>query len=119
MRDGALNAAGCPSLVFRYDMGVTCSSCGTENPERARFCMGCGSALAFRCPHCGAEAQPGAKFCIECGGTIGDAAAAPAPPEEQRAEPLPEERRQVSVLFADLSGYTAMAEQMDPEAVKA
>src|SRR4051812_43077820 len=105
-------------------MGGPCPSCGSENPDRARFCMSCGTALSPHCPNCGAESPPGAKFCIECGtglvaGGAADAAAtaaAPAPPAA--AEPLPEERRQVSVLFADLSGYTAVAERMDPEAVK-
>src|ERR687888_2400940 len=108
-------------------MGATCPSCGVENPERARFCMSCGTALAPSCPSCGAENPPGAKFCIECGFDLGraagGAAATPATrPEPSGARPLaeppPEERRLVSVLFADLSGYTAIAEQMDPEAVK-
>jgi class 3 adenylate cyclase/tetratricopeptide (TPR) repeat protein len=111
-------------------MGGTCPSCGTENPERARFCMSCGTALQPRCPSCGAENPPAAKFCIECGTALqaeaaeqgaeaaGPAAAAAAPPPAAAGEPLPEERRQVSVLFADLSGYTAIAERMDPEAVK-
>src|SRR2546430_10279646 len=105
-------------------MGGTCPSCGAENPDRARFCMSCGTALSPRCPSCGAESPAGAKFCIECGtGLAGppppsaEAGAAPQP-EAAAAEPLPEERRQVSVLFADLSGYTAVAERMDPEAVK-
>ncbi len=117
-------------------MGSTCPNCGTENPERARFCMSCGAGLSPSCPNCGAENPPGAKFCIECGTAFaGEAAPAPgeavpgspgatapawpeAPREAADSEPLPEERRQVSVLFADLSGYTAVAEQMDPEAVK-
>jgi class 3 adenylate cyclase/tetratricopeptide (TPR) repeat protein len=90
--------------------------------------MSCGMGLAPRCPSCNAENPPGAKFCIECGTAlgVGDATpqAPPAPPQAAAApkappaEPLPEERRQVSVLFADLSGYTAFAERMDPEAVK-
>src|SRR3954447_24187506 len=88
--------------------------------------MSCGAGLARSCPNCGAENPPGAKFCIECGTGLGGqepapaspaAPAAPATPAER--EQLPEERRQVSVLFADLSGYTAIAERMDPEAVKA
>ncbi|MGH2981659.1 MAG: adenylate/guanylate cyclase domain-containing protein, partial [Solirubrobacterales bacterium] len=120
-------------------MGATCPSCGAENPERARFCMSCGTALAPRCPSCGAENPPGAKFCIECGSSLGAGAATGGPPGTAAApggasataaphpseaaapapgEPLPEERRQVSVLFADLSGYTGYAEQTDPEAVK-
>jgi class 3 adenylate cyclase/predicted ATPase len=90
--------------------------------------MSCGTAFAPRCPSCGAESPPNAKFCIECGAGLGaDQAATGAPPapppaaaapEPAAAEIAPEERRQVSVLFADLSGYTAVAERMDPEAVK-
>src|SRR5205814_4830044 len=70
-----------------------------------------------RCPNCGAEVPPGAKFCVECGTALTPAArpgpSAPAP----QARELPEERRQVAVLFADLSGYTAVAETLDPEAL--
>src|SRR6266511_4121994 len=79
-----------------------CPNCAAENPERARFCMSCG-----------------AEFCIECGTGLSpdSASAATAPPAA--AEAPPEERRQATVLFADLSGYTAAAERMDPEAVKA
>jgi len=100
--------------------GTVCPNCGTENPEGARFCMSCGSALAIRCPVCGTENPPGAKFCIECGTALTARAAPPAPPPPAAAEEdvLPEERRQATVLFADLSGYTAAAERMDPEAVK-
>src|SRR5918994_3472413 len=82
---------------------MTCASCGTENPAGARFCMSCGAALERRCPSCGTPAQP---------------AVTPPAPARTGAEALPEERRQVTVLFADLSGYTAFAERMDPEAVK-
>jgi class 3 adenylate cyclase/tetratricopeptide (TPR) repeat protein len=108
--------------------GSTCSACGTQNPERARFCMSCGAALQRACPSCGAEVPPGARFCVECGTAL-DAPAEPAAPTPGRApspaegavlgpEAPPEERRLVSVLFADLSGYTAYAERKDPEAVK-
>jgi class 3 adenylate cyclase/tetratricopeptide (TPR) repeat protein len=80
--------------------------------------MSCGTELAPLCPSCGAENPAGAKFCMECGTALGDAAPAQpvAPPP---AEAPPEERRQATILFADLSGYTAAAERMDPEAVKA
>ena len=56
---------------------------------------------------------------MECGSELGGAGAAPQAAPEPLAEALPEERRQATVLFADLSGYTAAAERMDPEAVKA
>ena len=76
---------------------------------------------------------PEAKFCIECGSSLAasrptqppapaPAATSPRPrrgPAPAEPEELPEERRQVTVLFADLSGYTAVAERMDPEPVKA
>jgi class 3 adenylate cyclase/tetratricopeptide (TPR) repeat protein len=73
--------------------------------------MACGAQLERRCPACDAPAPPEAHFCMNCGHEL-SAAARP------RERP-PEERRRVTVLFADLSGYTAVAERMDPEAVKA
>ncbi len=82
--------------------------------------MSCGAALSPRCPECGAENPDGAKFCIECGTGLSPTAAPPATkPTQASAESPPEERRQATILFADLSGYTAAAERMDPEAVKA
>src|SRR3954449_969338 len=92
-----------------------CPACSTENPEGAHFCMACGTALEQRCPSCGAEVQPGARFCVECGASLAPVAR-PTPPAATVRE-LPEERRQVAVLFADLSGYTAVAETLDPEAL--
>jgi class 3 adenylate cyclase/predicted ATPase len=84
--------------------------------------MSCGAELAPSCPGCGARNPPGAKFCIECGTVLGSpqpaSAEAPGAPATAAAPP-PEERRQATVLFADLSGYTAAAERMDPEAVTA
>ncbi|MDQ3729996.1 MAG: AAA family ATPase [Actinomycetota bacterium] len=94
---------------------MECASCGTQNPERARFCMSCGGPLSAACPSCGVENPPGAKFCIECGTGLAGAIRPAAPPP---VDPHPEERRKATVLFADLSGYTAVAERMDPEALK-
>src|SRR5262245_11386848 len=110
--------------------GRSCPNCGAQNPERARFCMSCGTSLAPACPSCGAENPPGARFCMDCGTELAQgpqAELAQGPPAEAAepqaaavvAEAPPEERRQATVLFADLSGYTAAAERMDPEAVKA
>jgi class 3 adenylate cyclase/tetratricopeptide (TPR) repeat protein len=96
---------------------MSCGSCGTENPAGAAFCMACGARLERRCPSCGTAAPPEARFCMSCGSQL-DQVAAAAPPRPPADEQPPEERRQVTVLFADLSGYTAVAERMDPEAVK-
>src|SRR5262245_43892944 len=49
---------------------MRCEACGSENPERAKFCMECGRALSVACPACGAQVPPGARFCIECGGQV-------------------------------------------------
>ena len=81
--------------------------------------MSCGTELSPRCPECGAENPVGAKFCMECGTALSPAAEPAAKPAAPAAEAPPEERRQATILFADLSGYTAAAERMDPEAVKA
>ena len=82
--------------------------------------MSCGAALEQRCPSCGEPVPPGARFCPQCGTPLqaGTRRARPLAPPAPEAPPA-EERRQVTVLFADLSGYTAVAERMDPEAVKA
>jgi class 3 adenylate cyclase/tetratricopeptide (TPR) repeat protein len=74
--------------------------------------MGCGKPLERLCASCGTPAPPEARFCMGCGSPL-DVPVARAPTDRP-----PEERRQVTVLFADLSGYTAVAEGMDPEAVK-
>src|ERR1700704_3654535 len=102
--------------------GIACPSCSTENPASARFCMACGAALPRACPNCGEAAPAEARFCMN-GGASREAFVAPVaepapavPPA--RAPLLSEERRQVTVLFADVSGYTAMSESMDPEDVK-
>ena len=107
-----------------------CAECSSENPAGARFCMSCGAALERRCGVCGASAPGQARFCMNCGAQL-DAAASAAQPAATSEPPAPaaeasgppeaqtlDERRTVTVLFADLSGYTAVAEKLDPESVK-
>jgi class 3 adenylate cyclase/tetratricopeptide (TPR) repeat protein len=90
---------------------ITCPSCGAENPADKRFCGDCGSALAIVCATCGAESAPGKKFCGECGAQL-VAHAAPV------AETSSSERRLVSILFADLVGFTTLSEARDAEDVR-
>ena len=99
---------------------MICTACGTENTAGRKFCSECGTVLASACPACGAGNEPGAKFCGECGARLSDAAtvAAPAsPPAAPPAEPVAE-RRLVSVLFADLVGFTALSERRDSDEVR-
>jgi len=97
---------------------TTCSNCGAENPSDSRFCGDCGGELAVSCSACGASNPPGKKFCRQCGAALdGDplaAATAPAAAPVARAAPVAE-RRLVSVLFADLVGFTAASEGRDAE----
>ena len=86
---------------------MVCSACGTENEAGRKFCGECGAPLAVTCASCGAANSPGVKFCGECGAAL---SGGPAPREAPAAE-----RRLVSVLFADLVGFTAASEARDSE----
>jgi adenylate cyclase len=90
-----------------------CSRCGAANVADARFCMACGLSLVRTCSSCGAHTQPRARFCVACGCPLEGEHTSPA-----GAPSLYEERRMVTVLFADLVGYTAVAERLDHETVK-
>jgi class 3 adenylate cyclase len=88
---------------------VLCPSCGEGVDAEARFCASCGRPLAETCPSCGAVTKVGARFCASCGQRLGST----------RDEPGREERKLVTVLFADLTGSTALGEQLDPERLRA
>jgi predicted ATPase/class 3 adenylate cyclase len=101
---------------------MRCSACGTENALDQKFCGECGAALIAACPSCGTPNPPGQRFCGECGTKLAES----APQEREIAkanaagarEPPTTERRLVSVLFADLVGFTPFAESRDPEEVR-
>ncbi|MCZ6748209.1 MAG: zinc ribbon domain-containing protein, partial [SAR324 cluster bacterium] len=98
---------------------MECSRCHHENPSDSRFCFECGLALEQPCSSCGKPLPPGVKFCNACGQAVSEpsAPATPDPPVESSAPPSGE-RRQATVVFSDLSGYTAMNERLDPEEVQ-
>jgi predicted ATPase/class 3 adenylate cyclase len=96
-----------------------CGNCGAENPLGQRFCGSCGNALAAVCPSCGSTNPAGQRFCGECGTPLTTAVPAPTPVAVAPSVEAPvSERRLVSLLFADLVGFTSLSESRDPEAVR-
>ena len=112
---------------------MICSHCHSENPSNAAFCDECGARLESPCPKCGEPNRQTAKFCRNCGQVINQTAlTAPAPttgapaPDTYVPKHLAEkilasrhtlegERKQVTVLFADIRGSTKLLEGLDPE----
>ena len=86
-----------------------------ENAAIRRFCAQCGAALPFSCSACGFENEPSAKFCGGCGEPIGEMTA-PVPVRLTPARhPSGAERRQLTIMFCDLVGSTALSTRFDPE----
>ncbi|HEY7832647.1 MAG TPA: adenylate/guanylate cyclase domain-containing protein [Ktedonobacterales bacterium] len=124
---------------------MTCPTCGAANPPAARFCTTCGQPLPRVCPNCGTANPPDARFCMHCGTPLdadlaadtADASATKATRERAPARSTPraakrppprrrvlsaagniEERRVVTVVFADLTGSTVLADRLDPEELR-
>jgi hypothetical protein len=118
---------------------MRCPSCGFNNPEGLKVCGECGTPLTASCPRCGFAGPPQFMFCGECGASIGPAprtaspptlAAQPQPPSRYTPAYLAEkiltsktalegERKQVTVLFADLKASTELLADRDPEEARA
>ena len=98
---------------------MNCSNCAAENEIGRKFCLSCGQRLAVACASCGSANTPEAKFCGECGNVLtgADVPAAPTDTPASAATPATE-RRLVSVLFADLVGFTTLSEGRDAEDVR-
>src|SRR4029453_18812337 len=94
-------------------MATACPSCGAKQAPGARFCSECGAPLRVACPGCGADQPAAAAFCSECGTELGSSPVGTPDAEDER-----QERRVVTVLFADLAGSTALGEKLDPEDVR-
>jgi len=104
-------------------MSTTCVACGGNVPPASSFCPGCGRRQAGACAACGFDCEPTFAFCPRCGAGRGAGGAAPvaAPAPQAPTDPADHEadRRSVTVVFADLTGFTALAEQLDPETLRA
>src|SRR5437763_299255 len=112
---------------------MRCPACQTENRSGVRFCEECGARLDALCPVCGVSVPSGKKFCGACGAALGAAPTVAEPLAERFATPtaytpahlaerilkdraaLSGERKQVTVLFADASGFTSLSGALDPE----
>ena len=93
---------------------MQCLTCQYQNPAQAKFCMNCGSRLELKCPHCGAAFMESAKFCMECGAEVHLQLTDNSPGTKNQKIKLAE-RRQLTVLFCDLVGSTALSEKLDAE----
>ena len=108
---------------------MRCPRCQHENPPQAKFCLECGTALALKCSVCGTELPAGAKFCLECGQSLSaqtGIATRFTSPETYTPKHLAEkiltsknalegERKQMTVLFADMKGSMELLADRDPE----
>jgi class 3 adenylate cyclase/predicted ATPase len=95
---------------------MDCPSCGNANPDGKKFCGDCGAPLPMRCAGCGVENPPGKKFCSDCGAALMIGASTARVEATQPASPMSSaERRQLTVMFCDLVGSTALASKLDPE----
>jgi ribosomal protein L40E len=115
---------------------MKCEKCRTENPEENKFCRECGAKLLMTCPQCAAELVPGDKFCGKCGHNL-SLPSEPSPRDVSLDEKLANiqrylpkgltekilaqrgkiegERKQVTVTFCDMEGFTALSERLGPE----
>src|SRR5215831_15358606 len=110
---------------------MRCPQCGHDNPDGVKFCGECGTRIEGLCPGCGTSNPPANKFCHECGQVLTPSptpAVRFASPQSYTPKHLAEkiltsrtalagERKQVTVLFADVSGFTSISEKLDPEEV--
>ena len=92
---------------------MKCPKCQIDNKEEAKFCKKCGSKLELACPSCGHPYEEDSLFCEQCGKRLEEVVAT-----EREVPEAESERKHVTVLFSDLSGYTTMTEKLDPEEVK-
>jgi class 3 adenylate cyclase/tetratricopeptide (TPR) repeat protein len=95
---------------------LICASCGAENPPASRFCLSCGAPASVVCRSCGATLPAGSRFCNACGARVEGEGETPG--LDALAAEVVSERRLVSILFADLVGFTTLSESRDPEEVR-
>jgi class 3 adenylate cyclase/tetratricopeptide (TPR) repeat protein len=109
---------------------LQCARCQQENPLGSNFCLGCGQRLQTACGSCGAELPGGSRFCNKCGTPVGAETSRPSAPGSYTPKHLVEriltsrsalegERKQVTILFADLKGSMELLAERDPDEARA
>ena len=109
---------------------MTCPRCQSDTTPGQKFCGQCGERLIRLCPACGVAVLPRQKFCGDCGAALTPPAATAAAPEAYTPRHLAEriltsrsalegERKQVTVLFADVLGAMDLTTDRDPEEARA
>ena len=116
---------------------MKCPKCKFENPEGIKFCGECGSKLEKACPNCKSSSPPNFKFCGECGHSF--IVSSKIQPKElsfdekldkiqkylpkgltekilAQRDRIEGERKQVTVMFCDMEGFTPLVEQQGAEA---
>lgn len=115
---------------------MKCPKCQSHNREGVKFCEDCGAKFETECPECNAKIPIGKNFCGECGYNL-SIPSEPAPKNlsfdekiEKIQRYLPKgltekilsqrdriegERKQVTVMFADMEGFTRFSERLGPE----
>ena len=107
-------------------INMICSSCRHKNPAQAKFCQQCGARLSLTCSHCSTSLPSDAKYCHQCGQPTHPVETPMASPRAYTPKHLSEkiltnrhalegERKQVTILFADLEKSMELSEQVDPE----
>lgn len=113
------------------DFRMKCPRCGFENPMGAKSCRECGADLTTACTDCGHKVRTAARFCDECGARLALSQAdneVLSELDSSMVRPLASgvrpsikkmkgERKNVTVMFTDISGFTQMSEKLDPEEV--
>src|SRR5438094_2649643 len=109
---------------------MRCPSCGRENRAGRRFCAECGNELVLVCSSCGARNEASERFCGDCGQSLTEEAKPARPSERDLRSYTPKhlaeriltsrsalegERKQITILFADMKGSMEILADRDPE----
>jgi len=100
---------------------MECAGCGFDIQSGFAFCPRCGARQPVTCAACGYACQPDFAFCPQCGASISGKVQPASKPNIEATAPKPDsdaDRRPVTVLFADLCGFTTLSEQIDPEVMR-